>query len=158
MNGAILVRMEELDRVLNGNDVVRVFLVDLTDDGSQGRRLARTGGAGDEHNASAQIHHIRQLLREVEGFKTWDGAGNYAHYDCATAALHEDVDPETSATRQPVGDIAFALLSQSGKSVLVLSNQVGGDVLGVIGRESRKPRDKHRDETPVAFNQWGPTR
>src|SRR2546426_391091 len=57
MNGAILVRVEELDRVFDGDDVVGVLLIDLINDGSQGRRLARTGGAGDQHNASAQIHH-----------------------------------------------------------------------------------------------------
>ncbi len=158
MNGAILVRVEELDRVFDGDDVVGVLLIDLINDGSQGRRLARTGGAGDQHNASAQIHHIGQLLREVKRFKTRNGSGNHPHYDCTTATLHENVDSETSGTWQPVGDIACALLPQCGQSVLVLPDQVGGNALGVIGRESRKPRDKYRHQTPVAFNQRRPTR
>ena len=41
-------RMDELDRVLQGHDMDRLFLVNLVQDRGQGRRLAAAGGAGYE--------------------------------------------------------------------------------------------------------------
>ena len=48
-----LVRVQELDRVLDGHDVHGALAVHDVDERSQRRRLARTGRARDEHEAAA---------------------------------------------------------------------------------------------------------
>ena len=49
---ALLVRVDELDRILDGDDVAGGGLVAVVDHGRQGGRLARAGGAGDQHQAA----------------------------------------------------------------------------------------------------------
>ena len=58
-----LVAVHVLDRVLDGDDVARVALVDLVDHRGERRRLARTGRAGDEHEALREIDPARHDRR-----------------------------------------------------------------------------------------------
>ena len=44
--------VEELDRVLDGHDVLVALLVDQVDHRRERRRLAGAGRAGDEHEAA----------------------------------------------------------------------------------------------------------
>ena len=48
VDDALLVPVQELDRVLDRDDVVGARAVDLVDQGGQRRRLTRAGRAGDE--------------------------------------------------------------------------------------------------------------
>ena len=48
VDDAVLVLVEELDRVFDRDDVIRPGPVDLVDQRREGRRLARARGAGDE--------------------------------------------------------------------------------------------------------------
>ena len=52
VDDALLVRVQELDRVLDREDVLLARLVDLVDHRRERRGLARAGRAGDEHEAA----------------------------------------------------------------------------------------------------------
>ena len=59
-----LVLVHHLDGVLDGDDMYFAMGVDVIDHGGQGRGLARTGGAGDQHQAPRLqregCHDLRQ--------------------------------------------------------------------------------------------------
>ena len=59
VDDALLVRVQELDRVLDREDVLVARLVDLVDDRGERRRLARAGRAGDEHEAARLLGEAR---------------------------------------------------------------------------------------------------
>ena len=55
VDDALLVRVQELDRVLDRHDVLVARLVDLVDHRRQRGGLARAGRAGDEHEAARLV-------------------------------------------------------------------------------------------------------
>src|SRR5438045_798003 len=55
VDGRVLVRVQKLNRVFDGDDVVVVLLVDEVNDGGERRRLTRTRRARDEPDAVAQV-------------------------------------------------------------------------------------------------------
>ena len=59
--------MNEFDRILQGNDVNRLFLVDLIQDRGQGRGLATAGRAGDEHEAGFFPRDFAKKLTAAQG-------------------------------------------------------------------------------------------
>src|SRR2546423_5736497 len=64
--GRVLVRVKELYRVFDGDDVVRLRLVDEVNDGGERRRLARTRRAGDDDDAVLEAGDLLQDFRQVE--------------------------------------------------------------------------------------------
>src|SRR5205807_4315561 len=58
---AFPVLVDELDRILDGEDVVLPLVVHVVDHRGQGRGLPRPGGPGDEHEPA--VFH-RQLLED----------------------------------------------------------------------------------------------
>ena len=63
---AALVPVHELDRVLDGEDVVRLRAVDLVDHRGERRRLARARRAGDEHEAARLHRELAERRRQPE--------------------------------------------------------------------------------------------
>ena len=59
VDDAALVRVQELDRVLDGEDVLVARLVDLVDHRGERRRLAGAGRARDEHDAARLLGELR---------------------------------------------------------------------------------------------------
>ncbi len=57
---------------------------------------------------------------------------------------------------KPLRDVARTLLSESVQSVLVGTNQVRSNSLGVIGGQYRQPLNAHRQQTSVLFNNGRP--
>src|SRR5215813_13110271 len=55
---ALLVLVDELDRVLDGDDVIGAVLVHVVDERRQRRRLARAGRAGDDDEALRQVAEL----------------------------------------------------------------------------------------------------
>ena len=120
MDRALLVVVQELDRILDGQDVIGAALVDQVDDRRERRRLAGTGRAGRrarcrssasrnrQSPAAAQLRDRRNLLRDD------------AHHDREGAALAEDVDAEPAAIGQRVRR-SHAPLSFNVRSTISLS-------------------------------------
>ena len=79
MNDAVLVTMQELDGIFDGEHVVELLLIDLVDDCGQRGRLAGTGRPGDQHDSVAQVHDLPQLSGQVQRFEVRNLGGNYAH-------------------------------------------------------------------------------
>ena len=59
VDDALIVRVKDLDRVLDRDDVLRTSSVDLADHRRERRRLARTGGSGDEDQAAVLVRQPR---------------------------------------------------------------------------------------------------
>ncbi len=98
---------------------------------------------------SLQLGHFRQLLRQAQGRKVGNGGGNDAHHHGATAALNENVDAEPRQAGQSEGNVASPMLAQGRDRLLVVANQVGGDVARVVRREQGEPGHLHRNHLPV---------
>ncbi len=91
-----LVRMQELDRILDGNDVRRSFLVPMVDHGGEGRGFAAAGRADHQDQAAAQHDQILELVRHAEIFEGRQLGRDIAQDHGDVAALMEDVDAEPS--------------------------------------------------------------
>ena len=61
-----LVAVQELDRVLDRHDVQRLGPVDDVDERGQGGRLARSGRAGDQHQAAPQLGEAPDRFGQAE--------------------------------------------------------------------------------------------
>ena len=66
VDDALLVAVEELDRVLDGHDVLFARLVDRVDHGRQRGGLARAGRARDEHEAARLLGEVVDGGRQAE--------------------------------------------------------------------------------------------
>ena len=62
---ALLVQVQELDRILDGEDVLGARLVDQVDDRGQRRRLAGSGRSGDEHDAVLERGDVGDRRRQA---------------------------------------------------------------------------------------------
>ncbi|OPZ11150.1 MAG: hypothetical protein BWZ10_02240 [candidate division BRC1 bacterium ADurb.BinA364] len=106
----LAVRIEEFDRVLDGDDVLAAGQIDLLDDRRQSGGLAAARGAGDKDQAVAPKVKIGDGFRQFQRF----GAGrlqvDLADGQTGRAALMKDIDAETRLARQAVGEIHRALL------------------------------------------------
>ena len=63
---AVDVAMQELDRILDRDDVRAAILVDVLDHRRERRRLARSGDAGDEHEAARLHRDLLEHRRQVQ--------------------------------------------------------------------------------------------
>src|SRR5580658_2312277 len=155
VNDAVFVRVQELDGVFYGEHVIKLLFIDFVDDGRQGRRFARAGWAGYQHDSVAQIHNFFQLGGQVQGFVGWDLTGNHAHHDGTGAALHEDVDPKPIGTRQTVGHITGTERLQVIDRQLVVADQIGCNATRVLtgegsGRAGGDKLSRYFDEWRLA--------
>jgi hypothetical protein len=92
----LLVRVQDLDGVLQGDDVHPVAGVDVIDHGPDGRRLPRPGGSGDEDEAAVLV---AQLLHDRRQAEIGEVARRRAHrpdHDRYRAPLPVAVDPEAA--------------------------------------------------------------
>jgi hypothetical protein len=98
---ALLILVDEFNRIFDRDDVIGPIAVDVIDHGAERGRLARAGRAGDEDQALgqlAELEHVRGQ-RELFGGQNlrWDDAEDRAD----ALAIHEHVGAES---RQP-GDL-----------------------------------------------------
>src|ERR1700693_3021848 len=56
MNRGLLVQVQELDWVFDGEDVVRLLLIDFVQDSGKRRRFSGPGRASHEYDAITQFH------------------------------------------------------------------------------------------------------
>ena len=96
---ALLVRVQELDRILDREDVIGARLVDQVDDRGERRRLARAGRSGHEHDAVLERGDVGERRRQIQLRERRNLRRDDAHDDRVGAALAEDVDAEPGAVR-----------------------------------------------------------
>src|SRR5687768_16848956 len=127
MNGGVLVRMQKLNRVFNGDDVVILKLVHQVDDGRQSRTLATAGGTRNQHYPVFDLGNFFQLFREVEvaeiGRARWDDT----LHDSVSAPLLEDVYAKTAFARSAKGEVSRTALFQTFNSRLLIGNDEPGN-------------------------------
>src|ERR1700721_1155517 len=102
--------MHEFDRILHGDDMAGHRAVAMIDHGGQRRRLARTGGAHDQHQAPGGhddfLEDFRQCQRgEIRYFRR-NGSDHHAYM----LLLNEDVDAKPRHTRNRNGETALQFL------------------------------------------------
>jgi hypothetical protein len=109
---AVLVGVEELDRVLDGHDVVVALPVGQVDQAGQGGRLARAGGPGDQHEPPGQVGKAAHLGGDAEGLQGLDLLGDEPEGGPDRVALEVDVEPEPGLAGQGVGAVQLLLVLQ----------------------------------------------
>jgi hypothetical protein len=124
--------MKKLNGVLNGEDVIRMLLIDVINDGCQSRRFARPCRSGHQHNAVEQPSNILKLGRQIQLREGGNFAGNHSHYDRAGAPLHEHIDAKSGDPGETVGHIARTLFAQVAQRVFVAADQLRTDVARVV--------------------------
>jgi hypothetical protein len=97
--------VQVFDRVFDGDDVRGAVGIDVVDHRRQRRRLAATGGTGDEHQAAFFVgdllHHLRQAqLVEVHHLDRNDAKDN-----ADRAALLEHVATEAAEAGHAVRQV-----------------------------------------------------
>src|SRR5579884_1083406 len=65
VDDAALVAVHELDRILDGEDVLRAIAIDLVDHRCERRRLTGAGGPGDENETARILRETVQDVREL---------------------------------------------------------------------------------------------
>src|SRR5579863_3045376 len=135
VNGRALVIVQKLDRVFDGDDVVVLLPVDAVEQDRKSGGFAGTGWSGDQDDAIAQAAYFGQMLRQAQRGRFRNEGGNHAHHDGATAALDKYIDSKAGETGNSVRDIASALLAQRGDGLLVIADQVGGNLTSIVGSE-----------------------
>ena len=108
VDDAVVVGMEDLDRVLDRDDVLVARAVDVVDHRRERRRLARAGRAGDEHEAAVLLGEPLHARRQVELLEARHLAGDDAEGERDVAALAEGVDAEARQALGGVGDVEVA--------------------------------------------------
>ena len=102
---ALLVRVHELDRILDRDDVVGAGAIDVVDHRRQRRRLARAGRAGDEHEPLLQVAEVEDVRREPEPLGGQDLGRDDAEDAADAEAVHEDVGAEARQPGDLVGEV-----------------------------------------------------
>src|SRR5882757_6123265 len=149
MDSGRFVVMQELDGIFDGDDVIIFFAVNAVEQDSEGGRLSRSGRARDKNDSVAQFGHIAEVGGQTERSEVRDYCGNHAHHNRATAALNKDVDAEPRYARETVGYIARPVFAKGGDGLLVVANQISGNVARVVGSETRKSRHLNWNELAV---------
>jgi hypothetical protein len=120
----LLVLVQELDRVLDRHDVPGPRRVDVVDHRGQRRRLARAGGAGEQHDAALLLGQLADDGRQLELVDRPDVDRDRADDERHRPALAEGVDAEARDARDRVGEVDLVLLLELTELVGVVEHLV----------------------------------
>ena len=110
VDDAVAVGMEDLDRILDRDDVLVPRPVDVVEHRRERRRLARAGGAGDEHEAAVLAGEAADAGRQAQLLEARHVARDDAEGERDGAALAEGVDAEARQALGRVGEVEVAAL------------------------------------------------
>ena len=99
--------VNEFDGVLDGEDMVVLVAVEVVEHRRQGGRLARAGGAGDQHQAARYVGDLAEHLTHAQVFHGQHFRGNGTEHRTGTAVLVEGVDPEARHARYLEGKVGL---------------------------------------------------
>ena len=106
---APLVLVEELDRVLDGDDVRGAGAVGQVEQGRQRGGLAGAGRAGDQHQAAVQLGEPGDRVRHAELVQRLDVVRDGPERRAARAALAVEVDPEPGDALDAVREVELVV-------------------------------------------------
>src|SRR5450756_1468117 len=101
--------MKELDRILDGDDVIRALLVDLINDGGQGGGLARPGRPGHEYEPPRLVTEGVYDLGQPQLLDRLDDHRHQPERRAESPPLEIRVHPETPQPKQRVREIDLPL-------------------------------------------------
>jgi hypothetical protein len=147
------VAVKELDRVLDGHDVLFARRVDLVDHRCQRRRLARAGRPRHQHHPARLLRELVHSGRQAEIVDRDDVGGDEAEGRADRRALEVGVDAETGVARDRVGEVDLPV----GLELLALVvGEDRVDDLAAVGRRELRIA-LHPDESPAhADHRWRP--
>ena len=122
VDDAALVAVQELDRVLDGEDVLVAGLVDLVDQRGERGRLAGARRAGHEDDPARLLGELAHDRRQAELLDRHRLGRDQAEGGAEGAALEEGVDAEAADAGDRVGEVELP---------------VGLEHLALRGREDR---------------------
>ena len=102
VDDALLVLVQELDRVLDRDDVVGPVAVDLVDERRERRRLTRAGRARDEDEPARLVAEAIEGVRDAEFFEGLQLGGNKAERAREALPLRKDVHTKPGDARNRV--------------------------------------------------------
>jgi hypothetical protein len=108
----LLVRVHELDRIFDGDDVIRPHPIDVVDHCAEGRRLPRTRGSGDENESLAQHAELKNVRREAELLSGPNLGGDDPEDRSRAFAIEERVGAKTRESLDFVGEIRIVPLCE----------------------------------------------
>ena len=126
--------VQDLDRILDGDDVDRLDLVDVVDQGGDGCRLSGTGGSRDQHHASRLFGQPRRDRWQPQRLERRRAREHAAEHEADRSALAEDVDAETAQPRDAVGEVRLRHRHELVRPVLRHDRE--GHPLGIGGRDA----------------------
>jgi hypothetical protein len=133
------VMVQELDRVLDREDVLAARVVDVVHQRRERRRLARTGRAGDEHEAARLVGELVEPRRHPELLEGLDLVRDQPEGRADAVALEVGVDAEAREPRNRVGEVDLPARLEN---LLLLGREdpvhEGSDLLGCQLRVVRK--------------------
>ena len=143
---ALLVLVEVLDGVLDGDDVLAAEGVDVVDHGRQARRLAAAGRPRDQDEAPLVEGDLLQDLGQEQLADGLDLEGDDAQGDGQGAALVVDAAAEPAEPGQAVGQVDVEVLLQPlplelGHHLVGQLLAVGGGQPGIAGQRRQRPVD-----------------
>ncbi len=142
---AALRLVHEFDRVFDGENVVGTVVIAVVDHARERGGLARTRGAGNEHQAARQHAQVAEDLRRAEIIQVDDVRGNAAENGARAAVLVEGIDAKPRQLRNFEGEIGFEELFE-GLALLVVHDVVHHAVHFLVGKR------RHVDPFHVAID------
>ncbi len=101
--------VDELDRIFDSDDVATPLAIDLVDHRGQRRRLSRTRRAGNEHQTSWTLRHLRDGGRQFQIVKAPYGERNLSEHDRHRPTLLEHIATKTCKASEPKGKVELVL-------------------------------------------------
>ena len=125
VDDALAVTMNELHRILDGNDVAAAVAVAVVDKRRQRGRFTRAGTADKQYQTAFLHDGVEQHRREFEIFKAGDFGLDVAGHQRDFVALLEDVDPKAADLGQGDGEVHLQILLEL--LLLLAIHDLGGD-------------------------------
>src|SRR5258708_3626715 len=152
VNRRVVVLVQKLNRVFDGDDVIELRLVDQIDDRRQRGTLAATGRPGHQHDPVFQFADLAQLGWQVEIFKAWRPRRDDAHDDRMRASLLKNVDPKAAQAGNTEREVGRTDLLETLRCFFVAADDQLGDAGGLRRREFFDPRNDHWLQLAHQFN------
>ena len=99
--------VHELDRILDGDDVIGAVVVAVIDHAGERRRLARAGRPGDQHESARQHAQVAEDLGRVQVIERENHRRDVAEHRARAAILVEGVDAKARQLRNLEGEIGL---------------------------------------------------